>query len=124
MFVQTGVAAGPLKLRGLNQNAVNHTLAPGETVPGKTMLTTVRVVCPSNFQPASVVGASSPTKLKTLAPATPSGLPRRVGLAGSCRRIFTVFPLTETISMSGEPAGAGIGEGSVSRTVNPKSCRC
>src|SRR4051812_46680689 len=75
-WVLTGVAAGPFAARGLNQNAVSHTFAPGSTEAGKTTFTRVRVMLPSNFQAASVVGASSPTKLNTAAPSTPGGLAR------------------------------------------------
>src|SRR4051812_21394759 len=82
-LVPTGGHAGPLSPRGLNQNAVTHTLAPGATVAGKMISILVRVMLPSNFQPTSVDGATSPTKLNTLAPSTPGGLPRREGLAAS-----------------------------------------
>jgi hypothetical protein len=35
-FVDTGAHAGPLCFRGLNQNAVNHTVAPAAVVLGNT----------------------------------------------------------------------------------------
>lgn len=80
MLVPTGAHAGPLCLRGLNQKAVSHTLAPGAVPPGKATSITVREVLPSNFQAEVSVGAVAPTKLNTAAPLTPSGLPRRLPL--------------------------------------------
>src|SRR5437764_1077994 len=121
MLVPTGSHAGPLCLRLLNQNAVNHTLAPGAVEPGKVTSTTSRDVLPSNFQSATLFGAASPTKLNKAAPATLIGLPRRVGLDESCSRTFTVLPAVETISNPGASAGGGIGEGDVLRTVTPMS---
>src|SRR5687768_10687626 len=121
MLVPTAVAAGPLWARGLNQNAVNHTLAPGGTLPGKATVNFVSVVLPSNFHAAGSVGAAAPTKLKTLAPSTPSGFPLRVGLAASCRRRRTVFPTAETMSIPGASAGGGKGVGSTSGTTIPSS---
>jgi len=73
MFTLTGVAGGPLCLRLLNQNAVNHTFAPGAVVLGNVTFTVVVLMLPSNFQADSVVGDSSPMKLKMAAPLTPAG---------------------------------------------------
>src|SRR3954471_14230699 len=73
MLVPTGVDAGPFCLRGLNQNAVNHTFAPGATLAGKVTSTTVFEVMPSLVHPVSTFGGVSPTKLHTLAPSTPTG---------------------------------------------------
>ena len=61
MFTPTGVHAGPLSARGLNQNAVIQTFAPGATVLGNAISTVVRVILPSNLYTAGSVGASSPT---------------------------------------------------------------
>src|SRR5260221_7913965 len=121
MFVVTGVAAGPLWSRGLRQKAVIQTFDPGGTVAAKRMSMVVRVGSPSNFQSASSVGAVAPTKLKTAAPATPRGLPRLVGSPARCRRILTVLPTLETMSMSGAVAGGGIGGGRLSRGVRPRA---
>jgi hypothetical protein len=55
-FAPTGSHAGPLWARGLNQNAVSHTFAPG-AVPGSNATSkVVRVVFPSNFQSAMAAG--------------------------------------------------------------------
>src|SRR5262245_56467790 len=109
MLIPTGLAAGPFSLRTLNQNAVNHTFAPGAVPAGNTMSTLVLLVTPSNVHSDSSVGAAAPMKLNTLAPSTPAGLPRRVGLVSSCRRSLTVFPVVETTSMTGAIAGGGTG---------------
>src|SRR5688500_1081372 len=120
MLVPTGALAGPRWARGLNQKAVNHTLAPAATVLGNSTFTTVRVVLPSNFQADSSVGAAAPTKLNTLAPSTPTGLPRRVEPA-SCRRRRTVLPLTEMTFRPGARAGAGTGAWAAAGTTTPSS---
>src|SRR3954469_21616974 len=77
IFVPTGVVVGPACLRSLNQKAVNHTFEPGVIPLGKVISTRVRPVLPSNFQSATSSGGVAPTKLKTDAPSTPPGLPRR-----------------------------------------------
>src|SRR5438105_10805228 len=82
-LVQTGGQAGPVSLRGLNQQADSHTVAPAATVLGNTTCNVVRPTLPSNFHRFRSAGGAAPTKLNTLAPATPGGLPRRVGLAAS-----------------------------------------
>src|SRR5688572_27613864 len=111
MLVLIGVAAGPLSMVGLNQNAVNQTFAPAGVSAGKTMSNTALVVFPSNVQSASVAGGVAPTWLKTAAPFTPGGLGRPAS-AASCRRSRTVLPSTETTSTSGAADGGGIGVGS------------
>src|SRR4051812_30809937 len=116
-----GVAAGPRCFLSLNQKAVNQTLAPAAVPAGKATSNEVRVILPSNFQPDSSSGALAPTKLKMAAPSTPAGLPRRVGLAGSCRRRRTVLPLAEMMSMSGALAGGGKGGGPGSRAGKPRA---
>src|SRR5439155_21676679 len=55
-LVQTGEHAGPLCLRGLNQNAVNQTIAPGAVSMGKLTSNVVSPVFPSNFQSLSSAG--------------------------------------------------------------------
>src|SRR4051794_7382585 len=102
---------GPLCLRPLNQNAVSHTFVPASSAVSKfTLILTTRPVEPSNFQSLRSAGEVAPTWLKTDAPKVPGGFPRRAPPA-SRRRICTVHPLTETISITGLVVGAGIGEG-------------
>src|SRR5690606_3817944 len=76
VIVHTGVAAGPDCARGLNQNAVIQILVPGSTDSGMMNVYLVRVVLPTNSQPLGPGGGFSPTARSTVAPATPSGLPR------------------------------------------------
>ena len=45
-FAPTGMQAGPLCFRPLNQNAVSHTFAPGTTVLGNTTSTDVQASVP------------------------------------------------------------------------------
>jgi hypothetical protein len=107
----------------LNQKAVSQTTAPLATLAGKLTSTLVRPVLPSNFQSDRSAGALAPTNEKTLAPSTPAGLPRRVGLATSKRRIRTVRPWADLIAIPGAAAGGGIGVGSKSRGGRPSSMR-
>jgi hypothetical protein len=60
-FVDTGAHAGPLCFRGLNQNAVNHTVAPAAVVLGNCTCTAVLLVFPSNFHADISAGGTAPT---------------------------------------------------------------
>src|SRR5262249_47299777 len=106
-----------------NQNAVNQTFAPGAVPLGKTMSIVVFAATPSNFHSASSVGGVAPTKLKTDAPFTPSGLPRFFESPAACRRSLTVFPLTERMSITGASAGGGIGV-RAGRGSSPSATSC
>ena len=79
----------------------------------------VRPVFPSNFHAPISAGARAPVKLKTEAPDTETGFPRRLPLAESCRRIFTVTPEADSTSSAGAVGGMGEGVGTA-RTFRPK----
>jgi hypothetical protein len=121
--VETGAHAGPLCFRPLNQNAVNHTSAPGASVLANATSMFVRPVFPSNFHAAISVGGVAPTKLNTAAPLTPGGLPRLALDVESCSLIFTVQAETETTSSPGALLGTGIGDGDAF-TFNPSDNFC
>src|SRR5690349_4439885 len=123
MYALTGVHAGPLWLRGLNQNAVSHTCEPAATVEGNSTSKLVRVVDPSKVQAEMSAGGAAPTKLNRLAPCTPSGLPRR-SLPTLRRFTLIVRPIAVTISSTGASVGGLIGEGTTSRGVSPRSIFC
>src|SRR4051812_21689287 len=108
MYALTGVHAGPLWARGLNQNAHSHTCEPAVTVEANSMSNVVRVVDPSNFQSEISCGGALPTKENTVAPSTPGGFPRR---SESCDRSLTlsVRPMAETTSNTGDSSGGLIG---------------
>src|SRR5689334_16314816 len=97
----TGAQAGPLCFRGLNQNAVNHTCAPAGTVPGNVTSSVVRPVFPWNVHAVRSSGGVAPTKLNTLAPVTPAGRPRWVGVSAFISRTLAVRPVTDSTATIG-----------------------
>src|SRR3954453_21423398 len=122
-YALIGVHAGPLALRGLNQNAVSHTWLPAATVGGNSMSNIVRVVEPSNFHCEMSAGGAEPTKLNTVAPSTPSGLPRR---SESMLRSLTLSPRprADTTSITGDSVGGLIDVITSLRGLSPRSIRC
>jgi len=72
--------------------------------------------------PMGSVGAGAPVSTSfthTSAPATPSGLPRRVGEPSSTRRSWCVRRVPGSTLTSGRVVGVGDGVREVSRTVIP-----
>lgn len=123
MYALTGVHAGPLCERGLNQNAVKRTCDPAGVAESITTSTRVRVVDPSNFQRDKSAGGVAPTKLNNDAPFTPAGFEARSNPI-ACRRTFSVRPCAATISNTGDSVGGLIGVTVPLRGVSPRSIRC